>query len=214
SSVVAEHGVRQRDLGTVTRNGVTQVTYFGKPLYGFVADKAANDVNGEDVSAFDGNWYLDQTDGLPAVLSPTVSTEISPNGIVLSSTTASGGRSLYLLTADTPKTSACGTAGGCVALWPPLLTSHRAVAGSGADRHLIGTVRRTDGTYQVTYAGRPLYFFALDLAAGATATLYAFSADTSAQSNCTGMCARIWPPVLTQSAPTASGAASGSLLGA
>jgi predicted lipoprotein with Yx(FWY)xxD motif len=270
SSVVAEHGVRQRDLGTVTRNGVTQVTYFGKPLYGFVADKAANDVNGEDVSAFDGNWYLEQTDGLPAVLNPTVSTEISPNGIVLSSTTASGGRSLYLLTADTPKTSACGTAGGCVALWPPLLTSHRAMAGFGADRHLIGAVRRTDGTYQVTYAGRPLYFFALDLAAGATAgetngehlldpapvdgvwytvlpngnpdpgtatiqsepgngtsiladagvvngvvaTLYAFSADTSTQSNCSGMCARFWPPVLTQSAPTASGAASGSLLGA
>jgi predicted lipoprotein with Yx(FWY)xxD motif len=270
SSVVAEHGVRQRDLGTVARNGVTQVTYFGKPLYGFVADKAANDVNGEDVSAFDGNWYLDQTDGLPAVQSPTVSTEISPNGIVLSSTTASGGRSLYLLTADTPKTSACGTAGGCVALWPPLLTSHRAMAGVGANRHLIGAIRRTDGTWQVTYAGRPLYFFALDLAAGATAgetngehlldpapvdgvwytllpngnpdpgtatiqsepgdgtsiladagvvngvvaTLYAFSADTPTQSNCTGTCAQFWPPVLTQSAPTASGAASGSLLGA
>ena len=168
SSVIAEHGVRQGALGTVTRNGVTQVTYFGKPLYGFIADKAANDVNGEDVSAFDGNWYLDRTDGLPAVQTPTVSTEISPNGIVLSSATASGTRSLYLLTSDTPKTSACGTAGGCVALWPPLLTTHRAIAGTGAGRHLIGTILRSDGTFQVTYAGHPLYFFALDLAAGAT----------------------------------------------
>lgn len=270
SSVIARNGVRQRDLGTVTRNGVTQVTYFGQPLYGFIADKAANEVNGEDVSAFDGNWYLDRTNGLPAVQSPTVSTEISPNGIVLSSATASGTRSLYLLTADTPKASACGTAGGCVALWPPLLTSHRAVAGPGADHRLIGTIRRSDGTFQVTYRGHPLYFFALDLAAGAAAgetngehlldpapvdgiwytvlpngnpnpgtadiqsepgdggsiladagvvngvvaTLYAFSADTPTQSNCTGQCAQFWPPVLTQSAPTASGGASGSLLGA
>jgi predicted lipoprotein with Yx(FWY)xxD motif len=267
SSVVAKNGVRQRELRTVTRDGVTQVTYFGKPLYGFIADKAANDVNGEDVSAFDGNWYLDHTDGLPAVETPTVSTEVSPNGIVLASSTASGTRSLYLLTADTPGTSACGTAGGCVALWPPLLTNHRATAGTGTDRHLIGAIRRSDGTFQVTYAGHPLYFFALDLAAGAAAgetngehlldptpvdgvwytllpngnpdagpadiqsesangtsiladagvvngvvaTLYAFSADTPTQSNCTGMCAQAWPPVLTQSAPTASGAASGSL---
>ena len=270
SSVIAKNGVRQRELGTVTRDGVTQVTYFGKPLYGFVADKAANDVNGEDVSAFDGNWFLDQTDGLPAVETPTVSTEVSPNGIILSSATASGTRSLYLLTADTPRASACGTAGGCTALWPPLLTNHRAVAGTGTDRHLIGTIRRSDGTFQVTYAGHPLYFFALDLAAGAAAgetngehlldptpvdgvwytllpngnpnagtadiqsesangtsiladagvvngvvaTLYAFSADTPTRSNCTGMCAQAWPPVLTQSAPAASGAASGSLLGA
>src|ERR1700684_3295097 len=84
SSVIAKNGVRQRELGTVTRDGVTQVTYFGKPLYGFVADKAANDVNGEDVAAFDGNWYLNRTNGLPAVQTPTVSPEISPNGIVLS----------------------------------------------------------------------------------------------------------------------------------
>jgi predicted lipoprotein with Yx(FWY)xxD motif len=270
AKVVAEHGVRQSDLGTVTRNGVTQVTYFGKPLYGFVADTAANDVNGEDVSAFNGNWFLDQTDGLPAVETPTVSTEISPNGIILSSATTSGTRSLYMLTADTRRTSACGTAGGCIALWPPLLTNHRAIAGPGTDRHLFGTIRRSDGTFQVTYAGHPLYFFALDLAAGAKAgeingehiedpapvngvwynvlpngnpdagtaniqsessngasiladagavngvvsTLYAFSADTTTQSNCTGMCAQAWPPVLTQSAPTASGAANGSLLGA
>ena len=270
SSVIAEYGVHQRDLGTVTRNGVTQVTYFGKPLYRFIADTAAHDVNGEDVSAFNGNWFLDQTDGLPAVQTPTVSTEISPNGIILSSATASGTRSLYMLTSDTPRTSNCGTAGGCVALWPPLLTNHRAMAGTGTDRHLFGTIRRSDGTFQVTYAGHPLYFFALDLAAGATAgeingehiedpapvngvwynvlpngnpdagtaiiqsessngtsiladagavngvvsTLYAFSADTAMQSHCTGMCAQSWPPVLTQSAPTASGAASGSLLGA
>lgn len=34
--------------------------------------------------------------------------------------------------------------------------------------------------------------------------VYAFSADTATASNCTGSCARFWPPVLTSEAPTAA----------
>jgi predicted lipoprotein with Yx(FWY)xxD motif len=269
TSVIAQGGVRQHELGTVTRNGVTQITYFGKPLYGFAGDAAAQDVNGEDVAAFDGTWYLTRRDGRPAVETPTLTTEVSPNGIILSSPTASGTRTLYLLTADTRRSSVCYTADGCDALWPPLLTGGRVQAGTGTSRRLIGTIRRSDGTRQVTYRGQPVYFFALDLGAGAPAgltigehvedpapvagiwytvlpngrpepgiaaiqsepsggsniladagagrgvisTLYAFSADTPATSNCTGRCARLWPPVLTQSAPVAALIANGSLLG-
>jgi predicted lipoprotein with Yx(FWY)xxD motif len=269
SSVIAKGGVLRKALGTVTRNGVKQVTYFGQPLYGFVGDMAPNAVNGEDVAAFDGTWYLDHVNGRPAVETPTVTTEVSPNGIILSSPTASGTRTLYLLTSDTPRSSNCTAAGGCDALWPPLLTNGPAKAGAGVSRGLIGSIRRGDGTWQVTYRGHPVYFFAFDLGAGAAAgqtngehiedpapvngvwytvlpngrpepgtatiqsessggsniladagavngvisTLYAFSADTSAQSNCAGQCARIWPPVLTRSAPVAAGKASGSLLG-
>ena len=269
TSVVAKGGVLRHELGTVTRNGVTQVTYFGQPLYGFVGDKAPRDVNGEDVAAFDGTWYLTRPDGRPAVENPSVTTEASPNGTILSSPTASGTRTLYLLTSDTPRSSVCTAAGGCDALWPPLLTNGPVKAGAGASRGLIGVIRRSNGTLQVTYRGHPVYFFALDLGAGAAAgetngehiedpapvngiwytvlpngrpepgtatiqsessggrniladagavngaisTLYAFSADTPTQSHCAGQCARIWPPVLTQSAPVAAGKASGSLLG-
>jgi predicted lipoprotein with Yx(FWY)xxD motif len=268
SSVVAKGGVRQDKLGSVTRHGVTQVTYFGKPLYGFIDDTAANQVNGEDIAAFDGTWYLTSRDGLPAAETPTVTTEVSPNGIILSSPTAVGTRTLYLLTADTRVSSGCNAAGGCDALWPPLLTNGPVKAGTGTSG-LIGTIRRSDGTRQVTYRGHPVYFFALGLGAGAEAgltngehiedpapvdgvwytvmpsgkpepgtatigsessggtsiladagavngvisTLYAFSADTPAQSHCTGLCARFWMPVLTQSAPVAAGMASGSMLG-
>lgn len=168
--VVAQGGVSHKALSTVTRNGVTQVTYFGHPVYGFINDKAAGEVNGEDVAAFDGTWYLDHPNGKPAVEVPTVTTEVTPNGIVLSSPTAAGGRTLYSLTADTPRTSAC--TGPCAALWPPLLTANgRSVAGTGTSRRLLGTIRRADGTLQVTYHGHPVYFFAFDLGAGAPAGL-------------------------------------------
>jgi predicted lipoprotein with Yx(FWY)xxD motif len=168
--LVAKGGVKQKGLSTVTRNGVTQVTYFGKPVYRFAGDTAAHQVNGEDIAAFDGTWYLDHTNGVQAVEVPTVNTEVSPNGIVLSSPTASGGRTLYLLTSDTKQMSAC--TGPCAALWPPLLTSSgHANAGQGVNRGKFGTVRRADGTTQVTYAGHPVYFFAFDLGAGAPAGL-------------------------------------------
>ena len=167
--VIAKGGVQQRDLGTVSRNGVTQVTYFGQPVYGFIKDTAAGDINGEDVAAFDGMWYLVHPSGRAAATVPTVTTEVSPNGIVLSSPTAAGGRTLYSLTADTPKSSAC--TGQCMALWPPLLTATgHAKTGTGAERRL-GTIRRADGTFQVTYNGHPVYFFAFDLGAGAPAGL-------------------------------------------
>ncbi|MGH3276942.1 MAG: hypothetical protein ACRDNZ_21775, partial [Streptosporangiaceae bacterium] len=168
--LVAKGGVRQKGLSTVTRNGVRQVTYFGAPLYGFIKDTAAGQVNGEDVAAFDGTWYLDHQNGVPAAETPTVSLEVSHNGVVLSSATAAGGRTLYALSADTSKTTAC--TGACAAIWPPLLTSSgHALAGTGVSRSALGTLHRADGTWQVTYHGHPVYFFAFDLGAGAAAGL-------------------------------------------
>jgi predicted lipoprotein with Yx(FWY)xxD motif len=44
--------------------------------------------------------------------------------------------------------------------WPALTTDAPPVAGPGVDRWLLGAVYRADlGTYQVTYAGHPLYLF-------------------------------------------------------
>lgn len=56
--------------------------------------------------------------------------------------------------------------GSCAALWPPFLTSGAPVALTGVKKSLVGTMKRSDGKLQVTFAHRPLYFFARDTKAG------------------------------------------------
>jgi predicted lipoprotein with Yx(FWY)xxD motif len=50
--------------------------------------------------------------------------------------------------------------GECAAAWPPVFTEGKPRAGQGVKASLLGTVERRDGKLQVTYAGKPLYFYA------------------------------------------------------
>ena len=50
--------------------------------------------------------------------------------------------------------------GECARLWPPVYAKGRPDAGPGLRQELIGTTRRRDGRRQVTYGGRPLYYYA------------------------------------------------------
>src|SRR5260370_8533207 len=109
-------------------------------------------------------WYLDATSGRPAVGMASVQTEPSRNAVVLSSPRALGRRTFYTRSFDGTNMTTC--TGPCSALWPPLLTSGRAMAGRGVSQRLIGTLRRPDGTLQVSYRGHPVYRFAFDLGAG------------------------------------------------
>ena len=44
--------------------------------------------------------------------------------------------------------------------WPPYIVSKRpSAAGPGANASLLSAVRRRDGRLQLTYAGRPLYYY-------------------------------------------------------
>jgi predicted lipoprotein with Yx(FWY)xxD motif len=55
----AGSGATASMVGTATRtDGQPQVTYNGHPLYTFVKDQAAGDVNGQGVNAFGGLWYV------------------------------------------------------------------------------------------------------------------------------------------------------------
>lgn len=71
----------------------------------------------------------------------------------------SNGRTLYRYTPDKKGVSTCS--GACATNWPPLLTKANAKpsAGAGVSAALLGTIKRSDGTSQVSYAGFALYSF-------------------------------------------------------
>lgn len=54
----AMSGASSAKLGTTERrDGTTQVTYAGWPLYAYVADSKPGEDNGTDVKSFGGAWY-------------------------------------------------------------------------------------------------------------------------------------------------------------
>lgn len=68
------------------------------------------------------------------------------------------GQVVYVFEIDRRNRSNCVSA-ECVEAWPPVLTKQAPSAGTGVRAGLLGTIRRGDGSVQVTYAGRPLYFY-------------------------------------------------------
>ncbi len=67
---------------------------------------------------------------------------------------------VYLFEGDKGPTSSCY--GACAAVWPPVTTSGKPTATGAALAADLGTIKRSDGRMQVTYAGHPLYFYAKD----------------------------------------------------
>jgi predicted lipoprotein with Yx(FWY)xxD motif len=72
----------------------------------------------------------------------------------------SKGFTVYDFHKDKGTVSSCY--GGCAGVWPPVLTEGAPTAGEGASAAKLGTTKRKDGTVQVTYAGHPLYTYAVD----------------------------------------------------
>jgi predicted lipoprotein with Yx(FWY)xxD motif len=74
------------------------------------------------------------------------------------------GNTLYTLK---PSGTPCTTT--CLQTWPELLLPKgvtKAKAGAGVTASKLGTVKRAHGALQVTYAGKPLYWFSGDTGAG------------------------------------------------
>jgi predicted lipoprotein with Yx(FWY)xxD motif len=71
---------------------------------------------------------------------------------------------VYLFEADKGPQSSCSSA--CASAWPPVTTSGAPIAAKGAMAADLGTIKRADGTTQVTYKGHPLYYFVKDGDAG------------------------------------------------
>jgi predicted lipoprotein with Yx(FWY)xxD motif len=187
---IAGPGVNPALLGTVTRTDVVsgqsvqQVTYAGLPLYRFFLDETPGETEGanlfDPVTSPTGTWYLvEPSRGHPAtgkvrlVLETAAVNGTGPDRTVLAvvmdtDLSVAPNTSFPVYTLSTEGDDAQGNQGVacreiCAAVpWPPVLTSMLPAAGAGVYQQDLGTIVRPDGTYQVTYRGRPLYLFYAD----------------------------------------------------
>jgi predicted lipoprotein with Yx(FWY)xxD motif len=81
---------------------------------------------------------------------------------VLGKILAAGPKKLtvYMFASDHGSVSTCY--GACATAWPPVITTGTPKAQGGAIAAKIGTITRSEGAKQVTYAGRPLYYYTPD----------------------------------------------------
>jgi predicted lipoprotein with Yx(FWY)xxD motif len=121
--------------------------------------------------------------------SSTSSTVITSSSSVSSSTTNSAGTSikiinsttlgsylanntdytLYLFTNDTQNSGVSSCYGQCATFWQAFHgNSSSLVLPAGLNASSFGTLKRTDGTTQISYEGWPLYFYSGDTSAGQT----------------------------------------------
>lgn len=162
-------------LGAISRSdGTMMATYRGRPLYYFAGDAAAGETNGQGKGDV---WFVASVDGVsppnppedgapaPGPVGLTIGSGSSDLGTFL---TGKDGLTLYFFAVDaTPGVSACE--GDCLTAWPPatLAAGETVEAGEGATG-VLGIITGTDGNPQVTYDGRPLYYFQGDTEAGQT----------------------------------------------
>jgi predicted lipoprotein with Yx(FWY)xxD motif len=82
--------------------------------------------------------------------------------------TGPDGKTLYIFTNDTAaNASTCVDA--CATTWPPLMAAGGAAPAAGTGvTGTLATFARPDGSMQVSYNGKPLYYYAKDTKAGDT----------------------------------------------
>lgn len=77
------------------------------------------------------------------------------------------GSALYALEGDR---AGSGCVGACLEAWPPVLAGDsQPGVGAGLQANMASSIRRPDGTHQVTFNNHPLYRYSGDQGAGRTA---------------------------------------------
>jgi predicted lipoprotein with Yx(FWY)xxD motif len=74
----------------------------------------------------------------------------------------SKGDTVYYFEKDKQNGNASTCSGACAAVWPPVTTSGAPTGQKGAAASKLGTIKRSDGSTEVTYNGWPLYTYAGD----------------------------------------------------
>jgi predicted lipoprotein with Yx(FWY)xxD motif len=164
---VQVQGVDKNLVGKVTRSdGTEQITVGGWALYRYAKDAKAGDATGQGVG---GAWYAANAKGGKAgqAASEAGAVKLSASNIdgLGAAVVDQNGMTLYLFQKDTKKakTSACN--GDCAKTWPPVLSNGK-VELQGIDSKLLGSIKRSDGTEQVTIGGWPVYTFSKDTKPG------------------------------------------------
>ena len=176
-TAAAGSGVTASRIGSFMRkDGTSQVTYNGYPLYKFGQDNDPSDMYGQGLQKF---WFVISPAGKliktavtkPADAVQVVSAASTAMSLALDMAHSSkygnfltdqNGHTLYLFVQDSAGTSNCS--GSCAAAWPPVVGP--VSAGKGVNASLIGSVQRQDGSLQVTYNGHLLYEFVQDSKVG------------------------------------------------
>ena len=112
------------------------------------------DDSGDEGAAATTEATTPPADTQAAASGTTIKTGDSQYGAVLFD---DGDRAVYYFDKESSSKSECY--GACAEAWPPVLTEGQPQAGSGVQDAKLGTTERTDGTTQVTYNGRPLYYY-------------------------------------------------------
>jgi predicted lipoprotein with Yx(FWY)xxD motif len=163
-------GVDAKLVGSVARtDGSQQVTVNGWPVYRYAKDTSAGEAKGQGVG---GTWAAVTPTGgkasaaaaaAPAEAQTAINTTNIPGlDTVL---TDQNGMTLYLFTKDSKKPSKSTCDGKCATTWPPL-TVRGQLQINGVDPKLVSSVKRSDGTEQVTIGGWPVYRYSKDTAPG------------------------------------------------
>jgi predicted lipoprotein with Yx(FWY)xxD motif len=156
-------------LGVITRtDGTFQVTYDGRPLYYWQGDTEPGMTTGQGVNDV---WFVALEDGSIPAQAPagtadlTLGTATTDLGTFL---TGVDGLTIYYFSVDTvPGVSACE--GDCLVAWPPVTVPEGGTVAAGEGvTGVLGLITATDGSTQVTYDGRPLYYWQGDTEAGMT----------------------------------------------
>ncbi len=97
---------------------------------------------------------------------------IGTHGMLL--VASSNGMTVYTFDKDVAGSGTSACTGGCLTRWPALTVAAGATpaGGSGVTGTLATITRADNGAIQVTYDGKPLYFFANDTAPGDANGIY------------------------------------------
>jgi predicted lipoprotein with Yx(FWY)xxD motif len=98
----------------------------------------------------------------------TSSVTVSTNATLGPILTDGRGMTMYTLSSDTAGSSTCSNT--CVTVWPPALapSPSSSLNVSTGVSGTFGSTTRSDGSLQLTYNGKPLYFFSHDSVPGDT----------------------------------------------